>query len=72
MTIGDGELVVLARQHLHEDPAEWGGGGLQPDLSLLLEVLAGGAKPAPEQRFVLDLTIEQAGLPGLEQDALDR
>lgn len=43
----------------------WGDGGLQPDISLLLEVLAGGAQPAPEQRSVLDLTIEQAGLPAL-------
>lgn len=62
LTITDDEVAALARLHLHEDPAQWGGGGLQADPALLLEALAGAA-PTPEQRLVLDLTIEQAGLP---------
>ncbi|QLQ06996.1 MAG: hypothetical protein HZY76_13765 [Anaerolineae bacterium] len=47
----------MAQQRLHEDLAEWDGGGLQPDLSPLLEVLAGDARPVAEQRLLLDLTI---------------
>ena len=45
LTISDDEVAVLARRGLAQDPAEWGGGGLQPDLSLLLDVLAGGSQP---------------------------
>lgn len=66
LTITDDEVAALARLHLHEDPAQWGGGGLQADPALLLEVLAGAA-PTPEQRLVLDLTVEQAGLPSLDE-----
>jgi len=36
---GEDEIAVLARQFLGEDPAEWGGGSLQPNLNLLLDVL---------------------------------
>jgi hypothetical protein len=62
----DDELAVLARQGLQHDPTVWGGGGLQPDLPLLLEVLAGGATPESDQDLILDLTIEQVNLPKLE------
>lgn len=72
LTIGDDELALLARQHVDRDPVDWGGGGLQPDRSALLEVLAGGADPDPEQRLILDLTIEQAGLPTLDDANLRR
>jgi hypothetical protein len=66
LTLSDDEVATLARLHLHEDPAEWGGGGLQADPALLLEALA-GARPTPEQRLLLDLTVEQAGLPVLDE-----
>jgi hypothetical protein len=68
---GDDEIAVLARQYLREDPAEWGGGGLQPNLNLLLDVLAGGSSGS-DDRMVLDLTIEQAGLPKLDEQHLSR
>ncbi len=66
LTISDDELAVLARQGLQQDPVEWGGGGLQPDLRLLLEVLAGGEAPPTDQDLILELTVEQAGLPRIE------
>lgn len=66
LTITDDELALLARQGLQQDPAAWGGGGLQPDIPLLLEVLAGGAAPPAEQDLIFQLTIEQCGLPPLE------
>src|SRR5260370_465171 len=69
---GDGEVAVLARQYLKQDPAEWGGGGLQPNPTLLLDVLAGGATPDPDDRMVLDLTIEQAGLPAFDEQNVAR
>ncbi len=72
MTIGDDELAVLARRNGDRDPVEWGGGGLQPDIAPLLEILAGGAEPDPDQRLILDLTIEQSGLPPLDEDNLRR
>ncbi|MDP9316741.1 MAG: protein kinase [Chloroflexota bacterium] len=71
-TMTDDELAVLARQSLQQDPAAWGGGGLQPDVPLLLEVLAGGAEPTADQAYVLDLTIDQAGLPRFEPEASTR
>jgi len=64
---GDDEVAVLARQYFKQDPAEWGGGGLQPNPVLLLDVLAAGAAPDPDDRMVLDLTIEQAGLPAYDE-----
>ncbi|HEX9132547.1 MAG TPA: hypothetical protein VF844_09650, partial [Ktedonobacteraceae bacterium] len=66
------EVAVLARQYLKKDPAEWGGGGLQPNPILLLNVLAGGAIPEPDDRMVLDLTIEQAGLPTYDEQHVAR
>jgi len=72
LTVGDDELAVLARQNADRDPPDWGGGGLQPDLAGLLEVLAAGADPNPEQRLLLDLTVEQAGLPPLDEADLQR
>src|SRR6266487_2772308 len=69
---GDDEVAVLARQYLKQDPAAWGGGGLQPNPTLLLDVLAGGATPDPDDRMVLDLTIEQAGLPAFDKQNVSR
>jgi len=69
---GDDEIAVLARQYLREDPAEWGGGGLQPNPNLLLDVLAGGSSMNPDDRMVLDLTIDQAGLPKLDEQYMAR
>jgi len=69
---GDNEVAVLARQYLKQDPAEWGGGGLQPNAVLLLDVLAAGATPDPDDRMVLDLTIEQAGLPAYDEQNMAR
>ena len=66
LTISDDELAALARRNLDRDPAEWGAGGLEPDLGLLLDVLAGGAAPpSADQHLVLDLTVERAGLDEL-------
>jgi hypothetical protein len=66
----------MARQNLQQDPREWGGAGLQPDLLLLAEVLAGLRTPNPDNRLILDLTIEQVGLPPLgglaDEEALSR
>ncbi len=64
---GDDEVAVLARQYFKQDPAEWGGGSLQPNPVLLLDVLAAGATLDPDDRMVLDLTIEQTGLPAYEE-----
>ena len=69
LTITDDELATLARRNLDRDPAEWSG-GLEPDLGLLLDILAGGAAPDPDQRLVLDLTIERAGLPEIVETDL--
>ena len=69
---GDDEVAVLARQYLKQDPAEWGGGGLQPNPVLLLDVLAGGATPDPDDRMVLEMTIEQAGLPAYDEQNVAR
>src|SRR6266568_3277432 len=69
---GDDEVAVLARQYFKQDPAEWGGGGLQPNPVLLLNVLAAGATPDPDDRMVLDLTIEQAGLQAYDEQNMAR
>ena len=69
---GDDQVAVLARQYLKQDPAEWGGGGLQPNPVLLLDVLAGGATPDPDDRMVLEMTIEQAGLPPYDEQNVAR
>ena len=66
------EVAVLARQYLKQDPAEWGGGGLQPNPVLLLNVLAGGTTPEPDDRMVLDMTIEQTGLPAYDEQNVAR
>jgi hypothetical protein len=67
LTLTDDELAALAARNQRQDPAAWSGGGLQPDPALLLEVLAGGAAPDPADRLILDLTVEQAGLPPLDE-----
>jgi len=69
---GDDEVAVLARQFLREDPAEWGGGSLQPNFNLLLDVLAGGSTVDSDNRMVLDMTIEQTGLPKLDEQQVSR
>src|SRR5947208_5232819 len=69
---GDDEVAVLARQYFNQDPAEWGGGGLQPNPVLLLDVLAAGATPDPDDRMVLDMTIERAGLPAYDEQNVAR
>ena len=63
LTITDDELAALARRNLERDPAEWGGGGLEPDLGLLLDVLAGGTAPEADQRPVLDSRSSAPGCP---------
>lgn len=65
LTTSDEEVVLLARQGLQQDPAEWGGGGLQPNTELLLQLLIGESEPTEDNRFLLELTIEHAGLPPL-------
>jgi len=72
LTIADDELAALARQSLTQDPQDWGGGGLQPDLTLLVRVLSGLAEPDEQNRLVLDATIEASGLPPLDLDNLPR
>ncbi len=72
LTLTDDELAVIARQSLHLDPCDWGGGGLQPNASSLLEVLAGGSPPDPSDLLVLELTAETAGLPPLDTSDLPR
>lgn len=67
LTTGDDEVAVLARRNLQQDPATWGGGGLQPDIDALLPVLAGYAAPTAENRFLLDVTIAASGLPALNE-----
>jgi len=70
--VPDHELVALARQGLQQDPVAWGGGGIQPNIPLLLEVLAGGAEPKDEEVYELELTVEQAGLPVYQADVQSR
>ncbi len=71
MKTGDEELAHLARKSasFHKDPAEWGGGGLQPDTALLLTILAGAPVTANDERMILDLTTESVGLPALPEMA---
>lgn len=70
--VSDQDIAMLARQGLQHDPASWGGGSLQPDMPLLLEVLAGGAMPDSDQIYILDLTTQQAGLTAFEASSADR
>jgi hypothetical protein len=57
LTITVEELAAMARQYLGQDPRDWGGGGLQSDLALLVRVLAGIDEPEGDSRLVLDATI---------------
>jgi len=70
LTVSDEEVATLARTKLQEDPAEWGSRGLEPNLDQLLEVLSGWREPEDDTRLVLDLTVEQAGLPAVDNDNL--
>jgi hypothetical protein len=68
--IDERQIAELARHNLQQDPVEWGSGGLQPDPDLLVAVLAGHAGAAEDNRYVLELTVDQAGLPPLTEDDL--
>jgi len=70
LTVSDEEVAALARANMQQDPAEWGSSGLQPDLDQLLELLVGLRIPDEETRLILDLTVEQAGLPPVDGDDL--
>lgn len=61
--ISDEELRVLAEQNLQLDPANWGGGGLEPNLDLLLNHLLFAGDLDGAQRVLLNLSAERAGLP---------
>lgn len=71
-SVSAAEVALLARHGLQQDPATWGSSGLQPDLPLLLEVLAGGATPEPDAAYLLDRTLEATGLPALDPANLER
>jgi hypothetical protein len=70
LTVGDDEIAALALANLQQDPAEWGSGGLQPDPDGLLDILAGVRDPDDETRLVLALTVEQTGLPAIDDEDL--
>jgi len=65
------ELAHLARQYLDRDPADWGGGGLQPDPMKLLPLLM-GAIDKPDDEIILKLTIDAAGLPPYDDQNIER
>jgi len=69
LTMSDEAVGVLALKNRHLDPAAWGGGGLQPDRPLLLQVLAADSLPDAADRLILDLTLEAAGLPPFDDAA---
>jgi len=70
LSFSDAELAELARRQVDRDPAEWGGGGLQPDLPLLLRILAGVAEPTAEDTLLLDTTAAHTGLPPVDHESL--
>lgn len=70
--VSDQEIAALARQGLQQDPTAWGGGSLQPDLPLLLEVLAGGGVPDEDETYILDLTTQQVGLSRYDEATAGR
>src|ERR1019366_3962287 len=72
ISTGDDELAKLAKLYFHKDPVEWGGGGLQPDQTMLLNILAGGIIAESDDRMILGLTIEAAGLPALDERDIER
>jgi len=72
LTIDHQTVALLARQRLLQDPAQWGGGGLQPNFDLLLKVLAGEVTPSEEEGPILAITLDKAGLPQLSGMALAR
>ena len=71
----DEVVAQLAQQHLQDDPAEWSSAKIQLQPQQLLAILAGGTVFARDDEnndtargdlTVLNLTIEEAGLPKLE------
>src|SRR5204863_7607028 len=58
ISTGDDELAKLAKLYFHNDPVEWGGGGLQPNPTVLLNVLAGRPITETDDRMILDLTLD--------------
>ena len=71
-TISDEEITVIARQNFSQDPADWGGGSLEPDPALLLDVLAAGTTPEQDNLLLLYFTIERSGLPPINLAALEQ
>ena len=77
------EVARLARQHFHQDPAEWGGGKMLAEPIELVNLLSGGPLDAPDnsdvdadtikdKRLVLDFTVDEAGLPPIDEARLER
>jgi len=71
----DEVVAQLAQQHLQDDPAEWSSTKIQLQPQQLLAILAGGTvfprdteskETAGGDLTVLNLTLEEAGLPKLE------
>ena len=71
----DEVVAQLAQQHLQDDPAEWSSAKIQLQPQRLLDILAGGTVFSRDSEHddvtggdltVLNLTIEEAGLPQLE------
>src|SRR6266508_4540911 len=60
--LSDEEVQALAEQNLDLDPAEWGSGGLEPNLDLLLGYLLLGSEVQGTQRVLLNLSAERTGL----------
>lgn len=66
LNITDDDLKVLVQQHLSEDPAAWGSGGVEPDLDLLLRKLVYASTIEPMEQVLVALSAECAGLPKLD------
>lgn len=60
--LSDEEVRALAEQNFDLDPANWGSGGLEPNLDLLLAYLLLANDVAGTQRVLLNLSAERAGL----------
>lgn len=84
----EAEVARLARKNLPLALSEWGGGQIMPEPQTLLKVLAGGLLPwqeqrvqadevpdpegAQDERVVLELTVDEAGLPHMDEQNLER
>lgn len=84
ISTSDADVARLARQHFNEDPGEWGGGQILPEAGELLKILAGQELYPPnehgpmsdaerqDKRIVLDITVDAAGLPEIDEQHLGR